>query len=79
MFITGNNRFSRLTTCLEAASHFLLGEDAAKAMINAQLETIRTHWQAVCDEAGLNEVNRNFLWGRQFLNPYALQDWPDAS
>ena len=31
-------------------------------------------WDAVCDEAGLNKIDRAFLWGRQFLNPYAFED-----
>jgi hypothetical protein len=30
------------------------------------------HWRGVCDEAGLTEVDRNLLWRRQFLNPYAF-------
>lgn len=75
MLITGQNRFSQLTVCLEAAAHFLLQEGHARAIINAQLETIREQWEAVCDEANLNEVDRTFLWGRQFLNPFALQGW----
>jgi len=75
MLITGQNRFSQLTACMEAAPHFLLQEARARAMINAQLETIRAQWEAVCDEAKLSEVDRKLLWGRQFLNPYALEGW----
>ena len=29
----------------------------------------------VCDDAGLGEAERNALWGRQFLNPFALRDY----
>ena len=75
MLITGQNRFSQLTVCLEAAPNFLLSEVRARAIINAQLATIRQQWEAVCDEVNLNEVDRAFLWGRQFLNPFALQGW----
>lgn len=32
----------------------------------------------MCDEAGLSEVDRNFLWRRQFFNPYAFIDTPEA-
>ncbi|MGZ8271119.1 MAG: type II toxin-antitoxin system HipA family toxin [Methylophilus sp.] len=75
MLIIGNNRFSQLTVCLEAATHFLLQEDRARAIISAQLETIRAQWDTVCDEANLSEVDRVYLWGRQFLNPFALEGW----
>jgi len=77
MLITGNKRLSQLTLCLEASSQFLLGADRARAIISSQLMAIRTHWNQVCDEAGLTEVDRAFLWGRQFLNPFALQDWSE--
>jgi len=75
MLITGQNRFSKLTVCMQAAPHFLLKKERAQAMINAQLASIRTHWNAVCDEANLSEVDRTLLWGRQFLNAYALEGW----
>ena len=75
MLITGNKRLSKLTLCMEAAPQFHLGADRATAIIAAQLSAIRTHWSKVCDEAGLTQVDRAFLWGRQFLNPFALEDW----
>lgn len=75
MLITGNKRLSQLTVCLEAAPHFLLLEERARVIIDAQLAAIRAQWSAVCDEAGLTEVDRRFLWGRQFLNPFALEGW----
>jgi serine/threonine-protein kinase HipA len=75
MLITGQNRFSQLTVCIEAAPHFLLQEGRARTIINDQLRTIRTQWEGVCDEANLNEVDRAFLWNRQFLNPFALEGW----
>jgi serine/threonine-protein kinase HipA len=36
---------------------------------------VSEHWQSVCDEAGLGAAERNALWGRQFLNPFALQGY----
>ncbi len=78
MLITGNKRLSQLTLCLEAAPQFLLGADRARTLINSQLATIRSHWNQVCDDAGLTEVDRAFLWGRQFLNPFALQGWTET-
>lgn len=75
MLITGQNRFSQLMVCMKAAPHFLLQEARARAMINTQLETIRAQWETVCDEAKLSEFDRALLWGRQFLNPFALEGW----
>lgn len=77
MLITGNKRLSQLTLCLEAAPQFLLGADRARTLITSQLATIRSHWNQVCDEAGMTEVDRAFLRGRQFLNPFALQGWAE--
>lgn len=78
MLITGNKRLSQLTLCLKALPQFLLGADRAYAIITSQIVTIRTNWNQVCDAAGLNEVDRAFLWGRQFLNPFALQGWSET-
>lgn len=72
MLITGENRFSRISTCLEAAHHFLLSEDDAIEIVNAQLCGIGENWPSVCDEASLGPIERNLFWGRQFLNPYAF-------
>jgi serine/threonine-protein kinase HipA len=75
MLITGSRRLSQLTVCLEAAPQFLLTTERARAIIDSQLATIRAQWSSVCDQAGLTEVDRRFLWGRQFLNPFALEGW----
>lgn len=78
MKIVGDNRFSRLALCVEAAPRFQLSTAQARGIIDAQLQAVHTHWRAVCDEADLGEAERNALWGRQFLNPFALQDYQDA-
>lgn len=72
MLITGNNRMSRIASCLEAAHHFLLSEQEAIGLVRDQLTCIGQTWRRVCDEAALSEADRNLLWGRQFLNPYAF-------
>jgi len=77
MRITGENNLSQLKTCLEAAHHFLLSQDEAKALFAHQKEIIETHWQEVCDEAELSEVDRALFWRRQFLNPYAFEGLAD--
>lgn len=72
MLIIGQNRMSRIAVCLEAAHHFLVGEDDAIAIVEAQLRCIGENWDAVCAEAELSPTDRNIFWGRQFLNPFAF-------
>lgn len=74
MLISGENRLSRITSCLGAAHHFLLSREEALAIVEMQMETIIENWSAVCDGALLNPTDRALLWGRQFLNPYAFYD-----
>jgi serine/threonine-protein kinase HipA len=73
MLIKGESRASSLVTCLAAASDYHLNDAEAAALIERQIKTIAEHWQAVCDEADLSTVDRNFFAGRQFLNSYALE------
>jgi serine/threonine-protein kinase HipA len=76
MLIHDSNRFSRLTVCVAAAHRFGLSESDARNLIDRQLDSIRTHWNAVCEEAGLSTVDKNLFWGRQFLNLFALDGYP---
>ncbi|MBX3697938.1 MAG: HipA domain-containing protein [Dokdonella sp.] len=78
MKILGDNRYSQLTVCVEAAACFQLSETQARAIIDAQLATVRAQWTEVCDLARLGQTERNALWGRQFLNPFALQDYAES-
>lgn len=72
MLISGNNRMSRIASCIEAAHHFLISEADAIAIAEAQLRCIGENWLSVCDEAAVTETDRNLFWGRQFLNPFAF-------
>ncbi len=74
MLIIGDNRSSKLSTCLETAHNFLLSEDDAKNIFETQKETINNKWDEICDEAELNETDKALLWGRQFLNPYMTEE-----
>jgi len=74
MLISGNNSLSQLKTCLEAAHSFLISEQDARAIFEKQKETIKTNWDAVCDEAKLSEIDRKLFWGRQFLNPSSIEE-----
>lgn len=80
MLISGDNRFSNLKSCLDAAPHFQLTESEAKAIFGRQRETIEANWDKICDEAKLSEVDRKLFWRRQFLNAFAFEgnsdrDW----
>jgi serine/threonine-protein kinase HipA len=72
MLISGNNRMSRIASCLEAAHNFLLGAPQAVAIVEGQLRCIGENWPRVSEEAALSDTDRNLFWGRQFLNPYAF-------
>lgn len=73
MLISGNNNLSQLKTCLRAAPHFLLSQQHARDIFAHQQERITKHWDAVCDEVQLTDVDKKLLWNRQFLNPYSVE------
>lgn len=72
MMISGNNNRSTLASCYAAAQYFGLSEGEARDIGDMLRQNILDHWHTACDEAGLNDTDRRFLWGRQFLNPFAL-------
>ena len=76
MLIMGNDRRSQLAVCRKAAANFLLSMDEADALIQSQVETIRSSWDEVCQEADLTEIDRASMWRRQILNPYAFEGLP---
>ena len=73
MRIVGDERWSKVETCLRAAPAFLLSRERALAMARRQVEGIRDHWSAVCGEADLTEMERSRFWRRQFLNPFVFE------
>ncbi len=73
MLIQGENRMSQISSCIEAAPHFLLNKKEALEIYQEQRQVIEESWESVCEEASLSEVDRNLLWGRQFLNPFAFE------
>jgi len=74
MLISGDNRMSRISACLEAAHHFLLSEKKAMVIVEHQISVISKKWNIVCKNADLSETDRALLWGRQYLNPFAFDD-----
>lgn len=66
---------SQVAGCVEHAAAYQLTQRQAREIIDEQIATIRSGWADVCDLARLSEVERTFFWRRQFLHPYALQDY----
>jgi len=79
MRIAGNNNRNQLAVCLHPASQFLLSEQKARAVILHQVDTIRKHWEGICNEAKLSVTDRALLYGRQLLNPFAFYDAPEET
>jgi serine/threonine-protein kinase HipA len=73
MLISGNNNLSQLKSCLETAHNFLLSKIQARAIFEKMISAIKRHWDGVCEEAELSEVDKKLLWGRQFLNPFSTE------
>ncbi len=72
-------RMSQLEGCVEAAGDYLLEPREARQVIDAQLDAVHEHWEEVADAARLTRSERADLWGRQFLNPYALEGYKPAA
>ena len=76
MLIKGDNRMSTLSSCLNAAPQFLLNENEAIDIIEAQINTIGDSFTAICDDGKVTLTDKAFFAGRQFLNPFCVQDLP---
>jgi serine/threonine-protein kinase HipA len=55
--------------------HFMLSNDEATALIDEQEQTVRTEWDAVCEEANLPHGERERLWEGSVLNPFSFEGW----
>ncbi|MDZ7732810.1 MAG: HipA domain-containing protein [Acidimicrobiia bacterium] len=66
------DRLSQVARCVAHAEVFHLSEGEAREIVDRQVRTIREQWAEVCDRAGASPVERERLWRRQFLNPFAL-------
>ncbi|MBI1401013.1 HipA domain-containing protein [Hyphomonas sp.] len=73
MKIHGEARQSQLVTALRFAPACLLDDAEAAQITIGLVEQIAGLWGGIADEAGLTDVDRRFLWRRQFLNPYAFE------
>jgi serine/threonine-protein kinase HipA len=66
---------SQVAGCVERAALYQLTQPEAGEIVEHQIEVIERDWSEVCDLAELSEADRQLLWRRQFLHPYALEGW----
>jgi serine/threonine-protein kinase HipA len=52
----------------------LLSKEDALSIFEHIEGVIHKYWDEVCEEAQLSEVDRKYLWKRQFLNPFSFEE-----
>ncbi|MDQ1733062.1 MAG: serine/threonine-protein kinase HipA [Pseudonocardiales bacterium] len=68
------NRASQFVVCIDAAHEYGLSRDEARDIVDHQITTIRESWDEVAEQSRLTKIEKDFLFGRQILNPYASYD-----
>jgi serine/threonine-protein kinase HipA len=66
-------RTSQIITCLTACETYLLSSAQAQAIIDEQIEIIRTQWDEAARAARLTELDRRQLYGREILNEFIFR------
>ena len=74
-FGDSGDRLSQVARCVTHAGHYHLTAQQAREIVDRQISVIRDQWDDVCELASLPAVEKQRLWRRQFLNPYALYDY----
>lgn len=64
-------RDSTFAACIAAAHDYGLAPQEAREIVAHQVETISESWAEVCEISRLTQVERDAIYGRQILNPYA--------
>lgn len=70
-FGSDGQKLSQVAACLDAARIYELTERQARDIIDRQLDVIRDQWHDAADVATLTATERNQMWRRQILNPFA--------
>jgi serine/threonine-protein kinase HipA len=68
-------KLSQVAGCVQRAHVYQLSQSEAREIVDHQIETIKENWSEVCNQAELPEAERERFWGRQFLNPFALEGY----
>ncbi|MEX2487227.1 MAG: HipA domain-containing protein [Nitriliruptoraceae bacterium] len=70
-FGADGQKLSQVAACLDAARFYELTERQAREVIDRQLDVIGDQWHDAADAATLTATERDQMWGRQILNPFA--------
>lgn len=73
---TNGARLAQVATCLDAAATYELTTVQAREIVDHQLTVIHDEWHAAADRARLTATERDALWERQVLNPFATYGYP---
>jgi serine/threonine-protein kinase HipA len=68
-------RMSQVAGCVAAADTYLLDDAEAREIVDHQIAVIESEWDEVSEIAQMTEVQKAYFWHRQFLNPYATEDY----
>ncbi len=68
-------RLATLTNVLSVHPAFLMSEREARSCIDELVETVRSHWQGLVEEADLAITDRGRLCGRAVFNPFCFVGW----
>lgn len=79
MAFSPSTRESKLELAVKASATCLLSENEAREIADHQIETIDDQWDSVAEIAELSPQDEAFFKGRQFLNPYAFEDFSSPS
>lgn len=69
--VQGN--FSTVSNAISICERFLLSKQQAQEIVQYQIETIKKHWDLLCDEAGMKTRDRDLLFGSTVLSDFSLQ------
>ncbi len=70
-FGSDGERLAQIAACLKWAGHYDLSVREATEIIDGQIYVIRTQWDEAAGMAMLTRVERDQMWGKQILNPFA--------
>lgn len=77
-FGVDGQKLSQVAACLTAARFYELTERQAREVIDGQLRVIHEQWHDAADKATLTATERDHMWGRQILNPFATYGYEAA-
>ena len=66
-------RLSQFRVCVDHSETYHLTRSQAREVVDAQIAAIHDQWADAADKATLTKAQRDALWGRQILNPFALE------